>query len=420
MECRPLRVLLLTDVFPKPSNLQHGVWALVQAQGLQEAGADIRVASPNPWVPRVLGRLHVKARRLTDCPSQYDWGTLHVDYPRWPYYNIGGRAPMLRRWPSPLIACAKPFLHGYFRRLFRSWTPDVLFVHHTVPAGKVAVWIKREFGIPFVTQDHDFGSIEDCRLFTNRRRAFATVAGEVATATAVVKRMSDSMREQFPARWNVPLYMGTKAIDPSLATVPRPAECASKLVVFSAAVLYERKAMPDLVRAFAIVAKRHPNVVLRIGGDGPCMPQVMAAVAESGVADRITLLGNLTHPQIMQEMSWCDIFMLTGWDEPWGVVYLEAMSAGKPIICSNDGGICEVVQDGREGRTVPPRDVPAAAAALEQMVADRAMRERMGRDALDLFNSRLEISGIARETLDILREAAHSAASPPVPSRSQA
>jgi glycosyltransferase involved in cell wall biosynthesis len=404
---RPMRVLMLTDCFPKPTNLRLGVWALEQARGLARAGAAVRVVSPTPWLPGVLA-IHPKVKRMTDCPAVHDWGELMAEYPRWPYYNLGGSAKLLQKHPAPVLAFAQTFLHGALRRTIESWKPDVVFVHHTVPSGPVAVWIKATFGIPFVTMDLDFGSVEDARIHGSRRKVFAATARQAHTATGAARKISDSMREQFPARSNVPLYMGTREIAPAIRAVPRPPELALKEVVFSAAGFFERKGIPELIQAFAIVAKKRPGAILRIGGEGRCKPQIDAAIAESGVADRIQLLGALPHEQVIQEMVWADLFMLIGWAEPFATVYLEAMSAGRPIICCNDGGICEVMRDGVQGRAVPPHDVPAAAAALEQLMGDDALRQRMGRAAHELFQQRLNITATARETLAILHGAAIS------------
>jgi len=343
---------------------------------------------------------------MTDCPATFNWGEFLAEYPRWPYYNVP--IHQLQKNPNAVLGFARLFLRGHLRRTIESWKPDVVFLHHTVPAAPVALWIKKTFGTPFVTQDHDFGSIENARVYPSRRKVFTQTAAQAHSMTAVARRITDSMAQQFPARLNVPLYMGTAAVHAGLRSKPRPAEWADKHVVFSAAGFFERKAIPDLVRAFAIIARKRSNVILRLGGDGPFKPQVLAAIEDSGVSDRIHLLGSLSHEQVMQEMVWSDLFMLIGWAEPFAIVYLEAMSAGKPIICCNDGGICEVMTDGREGRAVPPHDIPAAAAALEQLLSDDALRLEMGQAAYELFERRLNIKSTALETLSLLHAAASS------------
>jgi len=77
------------------------------------------------------------------------------------------------------------------------------------------------------------------------------------------------------------------------------------------------------------------------------------------------------------------------WDEPYATVFLEAMGAGKAVITANDGGINDYVRDGIHGYTVPPKNLDAAAEALDKMLSNTAERERMCRNAAQLFEESL-------------------------------
>jgi glycosyltransferase involved in cell wall biosynthesis len=66
------------------------------------------------------------------------------------------------------------------------------------------------------------------------------------------------------------------------------------------------------------------------------------------------------------------------WQEPFGLVAVEAMAAGKPVIASRTGGLADIVRDGESGLLVPPGDAPALAAALERLLDDIALRRAMG------------------------------------------
>ena len=103
-------------------------------------------------------------------------------------------------------------------------------------------------------------------------------------------------------------------------------------------------------------------------------------------------------------MVWADCFALVGWDEPFATVYLEAMAAGKPIICCNDGGINDVIQDKVHGLTVPPKDVEATAKALEQMLANPEQRQKMGKEAKILIERSLTWDAKAQELIQRFQE----------------
>jgi len=407
---RPLRVLMLTDYFPKPTIPELGVWALTQAKAMAALGAEVRVISPTSWIPPLLRNLK-KARRFAACPPAYQYDAIGVSYPRWLFYSAG---PVQRLWfGRPSLACRLAWwtLRRQVKRELQQWRPDVVFAHHTIPCGMMALRIKQKYGLPYVVQDHDFGSVESCFAMPGRRRAFERVAHDAWAMASVSKRMSEMMSRLVPGVRALPLYIGTHGPGEELRRTPRPPELQDKLVVFSAALFYQRKAVPLLVRAFATVAARHPRAILRIAGDGQERPAVEAAIAQTHLTDRVQLLGMLGHERVLQEMLWCDLFMLIGYEEPLGLVYLEAMSAGKPIICCNDGGLCDLLEDGVQGRTVPPRDVPAAAAALEQLLGDEPFRLKLAAGASALYQTRLTSEATAGATLAVLNQAAASTGS---------
>ena len=108
-------------------------------------------------------------------------------------------------------------------------------------------------------------------------------------------------------------------------------------------MFYERKDFPGLIRAFNLVAANHDNVVLRIFGDGPDRFKVEQERYRSPVKGRIEILGKVAHSEVLRQMQEVDIFALVGWREPFATVFLEAMAAGLPVVACNDGGIAEVI-----------------------------------------------------------------------------
>ncbi len=379
-----------------------GPWALAQGQALKRNGADVLTVSLNPWLPAVLAR-SPGARAYALCPTVHRFGELEVRYPRWLHYPIHP----LKRWayPSPQrqLSIGWHSAAGALRKIVREFRPDVLFAHHAAVNGYVCRKLQEEFGLPYVVTDHDFDEVRSCEDFPARRALFAEVYGHAATVVAVARRMETDMRRLFPTIRTQTIHNGVDPIAPAMLKTERPAQLQHKLVVFSAGMFYERKGFPLLIEAFARVAALHPNAVLRIAGDGDEREKIQAAIRAAGIADRVTLLGKLPHEAVLQEMAWSDLFALIGWDEPFATVFIEAMSAGKPLLCANDGGINDVVVDGVQGRTVPPRDVGAAATALDQMLGDGAAREKMGNAARELVAERLTWDANAAAMLNVFR-----------------
>jgi 2-deoxystreptamine N-acetyl-D-glucosaminyltransferase/2-deoxystreptamine glucosyltransferase len=133
-----------------------------------------------------------------------------------------------------------------------------------------------------------------------------------------------------------------------------------------------------LVTAFGRMREQADLVVV---GDGPDRERVARLAARSPAAERITLAGFVEHRQVPGVLAALDVLVLPSAYEEMGSVLVEAMAAGLPVVASDVGGIPAVVRDGRTGLLVPPGDTDALAAALDRLVADPALRERLAAGA---------------------------------------
>jgi glycosyltransferase involved in cell wall biosynthesis len=400
----PLRVLMLATYFPKPRNALMGNWALAQAHAFQRQGMEVEVISLTAWVPRWLARTP-GAKAYALCPPCHHWDGLPVYYPRWPVYPVRPLRAWSDRYPLPFMTAGWYAARGALLERIRLFQPHVLYAHHTAVNGFLAARLSPRVGLPFVVTDHDLGEIAACAQWPARKRLFQFVADRSAAMVAVARRMENELRALFPHARTCTVHNGTDPVPEAFWNAPRPQELAGKVVVFSCGHFYERKGFPLLVEAFAPVAARHPQAVLRIAGDGATRPQVIQAIDRHNLQGRVILLGKLDHSAVLQEMVWSDFFALVGWNEPFATVFSEAASAGKPIVCANDGGFADVLEDGVHGFAVPPRNAAAATAAMERLVADSALRQRMGAAAKQLFESSLRWDHNARRMKEIFEDA---------------
>jgi glycosyltransferase involved in cell wall biosynthesis len=104
-------------------------------------------------------------------------------------------------------------------------------------------------------------------------------------------------------------------------------------------------------------------------------------------------------------MVWCDLFAHIGINEPFAPVFSEAMMAGKPIIFASDGGINDVARDGVHGLSVAPNDENAAAAALDRLLTDSALRNQLAASATELAHAKLTWPVNAQRLTDLFEAA---------------
>jgi len=140
--------------------------------------------------------------------------------------------------------------------------------------------------------------------------------------------------------------------------------------------LVDQKGCEYLVRAAPMVLAAHPDARFVIIGDGPERPRLEALAGDLGVAAAIDFAGYDPHPAT--RMRTMTALAVPSIYEPLGMVALEAMVCGVPVVGSNVGGIPEAVEDGRTGLLVPPRDPSAIAGALDVLISKPELARHMG------------------------------------------
>lgn len=168
---------------------------------------------------------------------------------------------------------------------------------------------------------------------------------------------------------------------------------------------YPRKNTRTLIRALSEVTEHLPHALLRVVGGGPELPRLKKQAISSGLEDRVEFLGPLPRMEdVRREYFRADCFCLPTLQEGFGIVFLEAMSAGLPVVAGRAGAVPEVVSDGKTGLLVDPRDPAAIADALVALLTDRGLSERFGRAGIERA-ARFTPERTATELLEVARSA---------------
>ncbi|KMO33195.1 glycosyl transferase [Methylobacterium tarhaniae] len=176
---------------------------------------------------------------------------------------------------------------------------------------------------------------------------------------------------------------------------PRP--LTTPAIVFVGG-LHPRKGLDDLFAAFALVHARNPAARLYVVGDGPTRPDYVAAVARSPCAEAVSFEGGQDNPYPW--MAGADIFVLPSHADPAPLVLSEAREAGCAIVATRVDGIPELLEHGRAGLLVPPRDPAALAEALLSLI-EAPETLRLWRERSQVGIERMRIERVARETLAV-------------------
>jgi phosphatidyl-myo-inositol dimannoside synthase len=155
---------------------------------------------------------------------------------------------------------------------------------------------------------------------------------------------------------------------------PRPAEPT----ILSVARQYPRKDTATLLRALPLVRDRIPDVRLRIVGGGPELPRLRRLARTLDLSAAVVFEGALAdHARVRRAYHEAHVFCLPSLQEGFGIVFLEAMAAGLPVVAVRAAAVPEVVRDGETGLLVPPRSPERLADALGRLLSDSELRAGM-------------------------------------------
>ncbi len=174
---------------------------------------------------------------------------------------------------------------------------------------------------------------------------------------------------------------------------------ASRFTVLTVCRFYPRKRLHVLLEAAALLRKRVPKLEVRIVGGGPEERRLRSLARRLDLEGCVRWLGNLTQEELAREYNRADVFCLPSVQEGFGIVFLEAMAAGKPIVAARAAAIPEVVP---QGLLVEPEDPRALASGLEQICGDASLRSRLAEQGLALVRQ-YDAPRVARSFLDLLR-----------------
>ncbi len=183
--------------------------------------------------------------------------------------------------------------------------------------------------------------------------------------------------QYFPANYAV-IPNGIDTAEFMSGARPIPEFCDGKLNMLFFGRLEKRKGLRYLLRAYPLIKSAFPNVRLIVAGEGTARSGYQQWVAKNNIRD-IVFTGRVSNEDRARVFASADVFCApnTG-GESFGLVLLEAMAAGKPVVASAIPGYTSVVTDGTDGLLFPPKDSQALSTTMCRVLADSGLRERLG------------------------------------------
>lgn len=364
------RVLHLANVYPHAGSPGEGVFIKQQVAALTELGIECEVIVGKPWLPDALARRWKPYHAVAGLPRSIfeDGRTIHfVRHVQLPQYRLLTLTAL--SYVRAVLNCVSEQMGGA--------KFDLVHAHSVYPTGFGAEQIARALGVPFVVTLH---IQDDEPLVTGAGgKLYRTMLERAGAIVAVGSPLVRFVGEKFPGvvAEKIRIIPNGVEVNPRVEGVVTGQEGGTHIV--GVGNLWRTKGYDFLLRA--LVQVKLQGVVdwsCTIVGEGPERTALETLARELGIADRVRFTGALPHADALRVIASADIFALPSWQESFGVVYLEAMAFGKPVIGCKGQGAQDIVVDGETGLLVEPKDVASLAQALLKLIENREWARTLG------------------------------------------
>lgn len=377
-------------IYTLPRMPASSIFEQQQAETLRSAGCIVGVLSGGVVTARHLGR------RVPYSPLDRVAGI--------PVYRAHRRTYFPARWESPATAAdrnylrIKPLMERYIRE---EGPPDVIHAHNLLSGGLLARLIAKDFGIPYVVTEHTSTYAFDAEAVVTDALMLSRAAEGANTIIAVGTQLADHLRAGLNAEIARRVVVVPNVVDPVLLKTPMGSR-GEPYTVVGLGYLTPRKNYALLLRAFSR-ADLPQNARLIIGGQGSEFKRLRHLADELGLGSRAEFPGYLSRESVVSTLRRANLFAHPSDSESFGVVLIEALALGSPVLATASGGPEDIV-DSHVGLLTPVGDVERFTSGLTEMFNRRDEFDR--RVIRDYCHDRFGPEVFVSRMMEIYREAA--------------
>jgi L-malate glycosyltransferase len=324
-----MKILVLSSFYPNNYRPLLGIFFRDHAFALQTAGHEVIVLA----VVAISLKEIWKQKKITfGFTRQNDAGlaTYRYEFPSIPKLKwLNNKIRSLIGWQLYRIIRKE---HGI---------PNLVHLH-SFTAGDLARKIKQRDAVPYAITEHSTAFARNL-LSPWEKRLSSRVFGGALIRTAV----SEPFRDLLTKRYGFPFVYTPNPVGlyNNLASIEEHRIDKHNIRICNIGYLDMKKRQDRLIRAFNLVISKYPEMELHIAGDGPEREMLEKLVLDLGLASHVTFHGLLQRPEIVKLLHSCDIFALSSDYETFGVVVIEAMACGLPVVSTRCGGPESIITD---------------------------------------------------------------------------
>jgi glycosyltransferase involved in cell wall biosynthesis len=265
-------------------------------------------------------------------------------------------------WISTAIKLAEYFIENVSR-------PDVIHVHCAFNAGFVALYLKRKYHVPYIITEHS--TLFSSAQFSARQKEevfdiYHHAAEVIVVSNPFRKLLADKIGFDEDRIRVLPNFIDTDYFKP-FSTGKHPDK---NKIIFTVCHHDQKKRLDRLVDAFELVLNEYPDWKLIIGGSGRLTRSLLNKVSQMGLTDSITFCGFLSKAEVRERMNIAGIFVLPSDVETFGVVLIEAMAMGLPVVSTQSGGPEDIIT--KETGVLVDKNVKSLAEGICAVILNRS------------------------------------------------
>lgn len=379
-----MHVVILPSWFRLKSNMTHGSFFMEQAVAVKKAGCDVTLIDAY-IVPT---RLFLEKER--------SFGIKHFVENGVDMYIHQSAAFFAAKSARLTVRAYKRKAEKLLLRVMKNKKVDVLHAHSFFPAGIAARELGEKYNIPVVVTEHSTTFIKDW-LGLADAYDYVKPTFDAVKSVCVTDYFCDLLYEKYKLEKR-PVMIGN-VLSP---VFKYSAPVKNDTFTFAmCARLMEKKRVNHVVSAVSILKDRGIDVRVNIIGGGPMEDALKSQARDLSVDDRIVFHGNVSREDVYRLVCESDALVHASVMETFGVVYIEAFAAGRPVVSAKNGGACELINDDN-GILCEPDDPTALADAMSEMINNyfrfdtkkisdiiviKYSEESIGKQYLELYNS---------------------------------
>ncbi|WP_078550534.1 1,4-alpha-glucan branching protein domain-containing protein [Litchfieldia alkalitelluris] len=290
---------------------------------------------------------------------------------------------------------------------------DIMHAHDWLVAVS-AIMLKSILNKPLVSTIHATEYGRNNGIYTELQRKIHAKEEELTKASDAVIVCSEYMEEEVIRLFHLhssKVHVFPNGVDPSMLVVKNANMVLSSLLkldyshlIFSVGRIVQEKGFETVIDAASIILEEFPHVLILIAGKGPMLKDYRKKVKTLGLENNIVFIGFISDEERNMYFKECDITLFPSIYEPFGIVALEGMAAGKPTIVSDTGGLKDIVIHGKTGLKMIPGDKESLAREVLHLLRDEVYAAELGRNGKLAVTTTYAWEKIAQDTSQVFMD----------------